>query len=154
MMHYMGSRFGLKDEKLADFLQMQLNAADIVQEMKEARDIIIHRCKKLDSPYTGLRKLQLANFLIGEMVSWGILYAVFRFIADKSHAEESRVVYWIEKKFNEIVVSATNDSLSEIVTIDPNELKAVIAGFEEQIGDIQQTLPGEEWKLDPYLSRI
>lgn len=154
MMHYMGSRFGLKDEKLADFLQIQLNAADVVQEMKEARDIIIHRCKKLDSPYTGLRKLQLANFLIGEMVSWGILYAVFRLVADKSHAEESRVGYWIEKKFNEIVVSATNDSLSEIVTIDPNELKAVIAGFEEQIGDIQQTLPGEEWKLDPYLSRI
>jgi alkylation response protein AidB-like acyl-CoA dehydrogenase len=151
MMYYMGSRFILNYEKLTSFLQTHLNAQDIADQMIEARDIVTNRCKGMGAPYTGMRKLHLANFLLGEIVSCGILHAVSRYRDDIVSTDDSRVKYWTEMKFKEIIVSATSGSLSEDIAIDPNELKGLVASFEAQIGDIEQTLPGEEWKLDPYL---
>lgn len=153
MMYYMGSRFILNGDALVDFLKSRLNAQDIAGQMLEARDRVTSRCKTLDVPYKGMRKMHLANFLVGEIVHWGILHAVSRSIADTASADAARVKYWTDMKLKETIDVAVLGSLTESATIEPVSLKAMVDGFEEQIGDIEQTLPGEEWGIDPYLQR-
>lgn len=153
MMYYMGSRFILNGELLAGFLKSELNAQDIAEQMIEARDVVSSRCKGLDMPFKGIRKLHLANSLVGEIVHWGILHAVSRNLSDTAFADAARVKYWTEMKLMEAIAYAVNGSLAERIAMEPGQLKAMVEGVENQIGDMEQTLPGEEWAIDPYLQR-
>ncbi|HEY7986724.1 MAG TPA: acyl-CoA dehydrogenase family protein [Methylophilaceae bacterium] len=151
MMYYMGSRLVLDSERLTAFLSTQLDAQDIAAQIIEARDAVASRCKAMELPFTGMRKLQLANFLLGEIVNWGILHAVSRYLEGMPLSDNARVSYWTQMKFVSSISAAKYDTLDEKIAIEPNKLKEIVAGFETQIGDIEQTLPGEEWGVDPYL---
>lgn len=151
MMYYMGSRFALDYSRLTEFLTAHLDAGDIAGQMLEAREIVAARCKALDAPFGGMRRLHLANSLLGEIVHWGVLHAVTRHIENPALADHSRVKTWVEGRFREAIQSATGSSLAEKTSIEPAELKFLVASYEAHIGDMEQTLPGEEWELDPYL---
>jgi len=151
MMYYMGSRFVLNSDVLNDFLRSHLSAGDITEQMLEARDIVQARCKQLQAPFNLMRRVSLTNSLLGEIVSWGIIYAVTRHLEKENTEDHSRVAYWAQQKFEQSIVAAKSNSLNEFITLDPNELKELVNGYELQVGNMEQQLPGEEWNLDPYL---
>lgn len=153
MMYYMGSRFMLDGSSLLDFIQTQLDAANIADRMLEARESVSSRCKALQEPFNGMRKLHLANSLLGEVVHWAILAAVSRYMDKAGLANLGRTSHWLKTKFEASIECAKKGSLDEQVALGPTELKSLIEGYEVHIGDMEQTLPGEEWELDPYLRK-
>lgn len=151
MMYYMGSRFMLDSSRLLDFIKVQLDAESIAQSMVDARDAVSSRCKAMQAPYNGMRKLHLANSLLGEVVHWGILAAVSRDAEKVPLNNGGRVSHWLKGKLEAAIESAKIGSRDEQITLEPTELKNLVVGYETDIGDMEQTLPGEEWELDPYL---
>lgn len=151
MMYYMGSRFMLDSTRLVDFIKDQLGATNIAEKMVDARDAISDRCKTLQAPYSGMRKLHLANSLLGEVVHWGVLAAVSGYAEKMSLDEGDRVSHWLQERLVTAIDTAKKGSLDEQIALEPIEIKNLVTTFETHIGDMEQTLPGEEWELDPYL---
>ncbi len=151
MMYYMGSRFTLSGDELISFLCTELNAQDVADQLMEVMEQVKSRCTELAAPYSGMRKRNLSNSLLGEIITWGILYATAR--NTEKASDQSRIIFWTEEKFKTSIRSATSISLAESISLDPSELQSIISQYENQIGDMEQTLPGEEWSTDPYLSR-
>lgn len=149
MMHYMGTRFVMGNPKLIEFISTELNSEDISEQLIETAEAVTTRCKALDTPFKGVTKLHLAYSLIGEIVCWGILNAIAR---NYKEDESLNLQCWANKEFEDRILAAKKSSLSECLTMKTDNLKKIIGGFKIQVGDIQQTLPGEEWSLDSYLN--
>jgi alkanesulfonate monooxygenase SsuD/methylene tetrahydromethanopterin reductase-like flavin-dependent oxidoreductase (luciferase family) len=60
---------------------------------------------------------------------------------------------WAEAEFEAVARRALDGSLVEILVGDPEESADLIESYEDAIGDLEQTLPGEDWRLDDYLRR-
>lgn len=151
MMYYMGSRFMLDGTSLVDFLKTRLGADHIADSLLDAKNAVSSRCKSLQAPFGGLRKLHLGNSLMGEVVLWGILTAVSVYRQSQTLTDGDRVVYWLQGKFKAAIATAKVSSLDEEFALNPDELKDLVSSYALNIGDMEQTLPGEEWELDPYL---
>jgi alkylation response protein AidB-like acyl-CoA dehydrogenase len=151
MMHYMGSRFSLNSDPLVKFLTNSLQAKDIADQMCEAREIVKQRCSNLNVPYSGINRLNLANSLLGEIVSWGVLFAVSRNRKLTGSIEDVRIIRWVKKKFQKSIAVASEDSVEEDMTFASSEIMDMVDSYISHIGNTEHSLPGEEWNIDPYL---
>lgn len=151
MWYYMGTRFFLENEKLLVFFKTQLGSEDIASKLIDVGGVLKTNSKTLTSPFNGIKKMHLANSLMGEILGWGILYAVTRSTLSQSQGKSEETVEWLKINFENCIERLIKGLKDNATSYETEEILRQVKNFETSIGDLQQTLPGEDWILDAYL---
>ena len=148
LLHHIGSRLMLSEGPLIDFLSTQLDAADVATKLLAARDAMKARCSRLSGQFPGRQSRDHGNFVLGEVVAKGILYATGRHAGNgKAPSWSAR---WAEMVFEEAVAKAISED-SDGWALPASDLLNLVGGLTMDIGNVEQSMPGEEWRLDPFL---
>jgi alkylation response protein AidB-like acyl-CoA dehydrogenase len=129
-----------------------IELADLVAE--SAREIG-ERCLNLTGPFADRSSAQLwADTLIGQVAADAMLLAAVREAHRRDPSERlARSVEWAAIRLARKVRRAREGSAEERLMATPSEVDATLAFFAGSIGDVEQTLAGEEYELDPYLKK-
>ncbi|WP_449235787.1 AMP-binding protein [Azospirillum doebereinerae] len=152
---HIGSRLVHAPEDLRRFVTEDLNEPVLAAELQLAAARIWERCQtvglKLDDPSAAK---QWAYLQIGEVATYGLLLATVRFRARIApDALLRRAEEWTRARFDRRLAEALGVSAAEAVLLDGRQVEELVAGYEETIGDIEQTLAGEDLSLDPLMRR-
>jgi len=153
MMYHMGSSFVVDNQKLVKFLDFNLNAKDISISILEAQQRILSDKKSafdassLNSP----QLLQLAYSTIGEIVYWGVLYSVAKYFDSLELGKNTNATQWAQEKFTEVMQASQFYYCAKNKILSSSQVNDVIENYSSQIGNHEQTLPGEEWSIDALI---
>ncbi|MEH1847860.1 MAG: aminotransferase class I/II-fold pyridoxal phosphate-dependent enzyme [Nostoc sp.] len=148
---YLGSNIIHKPEKLIEFLTNTLKTPDVSSKLTDAVNEINTYCLTTTSSF--LERLQaqrLAYSLIGEVSTQAILLAVIREALNRNPNQDSlhHAALWVQKQFEMALYQALNGMPTKSELFNINDL---VSSYTDTIGDIEQTLPGEDNDLDPLL---
>ncbi len=91
--------------------------------------------------------------MIGNAALWAIVTAAVRARAGADPTVSERSVEWAAQSFADACERAVDGSVQELGYVSPAEADAIIEGYVEDMGDVEQTCPGERRELDPLLRR-
>jgi 8-amino-7-oxononanoate synthase len=151
---YLGSNIIHQPEKLIEFLTNTLKMPDVSSKFTDAVNEINTHCLKNTSSFLDRSPAQsLASSLIGEVSTYAILLAVTQSALKRNPDRDSlyHAVLWLEKQFDLNVYKALNSASTKSELLNPNKIDSLLANYTDTIGDLEQTLPGEDNSLDPLL---
>nr|WP_320166338.1 acyl-CoA dehydrogenase family protein [uncultured Methylophaga sp.] len=148
MQYYIGNKFLLDDSELSDFLNKVLDSQDILEKLIEIKNYLKTDENSLFQSIKKHQKNQFISSRLGMLIMWGILAAVIRHQSDSTSLDER----FISEKFFSLCndVLKENDTDQQVKIFD--EIEKDINQLELDIGILDQTLPGEEWSMDRYLT--
>jgi len=152
---HVGSRLIQMPEELRRFVADELGEPVLAAEIQVAAARIWERGQsagpKLGDPSA---VKQWAYLQAGEVATCGLLLAAVRFRARIApDALLGRAEQWARVRFDRRLAKALGATAAETVLLDGRRAEELVAGYEETIGDIEQTLAGEELALDPLMRR-
>lgn len=152
---HIGSRLVHTPEDLRRFVAEELGEPVLAAEIQVAAARVWERGQtvglKLADPSAAK---QWAYLQIGEAATYALLLAAVRFRARTApDALLRRAEQWARVRFDRRLAKALGASAAETVLLDGRQVEELVAGYEETIGDIEQTLAGEELSLDPLMRR-
>jgi alkylation response protein AidB-like acyl-CoA dehydrogenase len=87
--------------------------------------------------------------LAGKALMWAFAVAAVR----RTKGNTCSTLPFPEKQFSTAIIQARSGSPAEMLLASWYELERTSDSYAEQIGDIEQTLPGAETRLDPLLKK-
>lgn len=150
---FLGARVLNQPEDMVRFLSEHLGAAAVAARLVEAAAQVKEQVGATQLfGDDGLRR-QWAYNLCGELATWAALVAA----ADSAHAQTGqprhlRARRWAELRF-EGALAAVRGRVHEEILLGAGEIEQMVAGFEPSIGDVEQSLPGEQQGMDALLRR-
>ncbi|MBY6263493.1 hypothetical protein EI613_16460 [Azospirillum sp. 412522] len=152
---HVGSRLIQMPEELRRFVAEEMGEAVLAAEIQVAAARIWERSRAAGpGSRDPLAAKQWAYLQIGEVATCGLLLAAVRF---RSRTAPSpllrRAEEWARVRFDRRLAKALGATAAEAVLLDGRQAEELVAGYEETIGDIEQTLAGEELALDPLMRR-
>jgi acyl-CoA synthetase (AMP-forming)/AMP-acid ligase II/alkylation response protein AidB-like acyl-CoA dehydrogenase/acyl carrier protein len=150
---HIGSKLMHDAEGLRSFLKNDLRQSTLAAELEVAAARISDRC--LRNPRFDRSTAQSwASSLAGEVGTYGILLAAVRTALEtKPSADLRRAEEWTRERFERRLAKALSTTPAESVFLNVAEAEATVRGYESAIGDVEQTMAGEQWELDPLLRR-
>ncbi len=146
---FLGSRLINQGKDFYSFIEQQLGCSFVANKIKEAASEIVLLSKNNSySPSI----INWVNYLLGELASYGFLWAcVEKDIKLTPTKSLEKAKYWIQVRFEETVLKAINSVSKGVLSTDITDTIEEIYSYDEAIGDIEQTLAGEDHKLDNFL---
>ncbi|ELR99536.1 AMP-binding protein [Gloeocapsa sp. PCC 73106] len=142
---FLGSKVINQSQDLKCFLDETLAKPDIYQKLKADQAKIQDYYISSYSPFTeSVTATRWASILIGDLATWGILLAALKYYAP----DAATAIAWIEQQYEQKL----NQALSRTPEASIN-ITEVINQYEINIGDIEQTLAGEDQELDALLRK-
>ena len=129
--------------------------ADLAKSIAAIATEAAERCKNAPSLAVDVTTTQLwTDWLVGQVVSEAVLLAAIReaYRNDPSN-ENKRSLLWVELRYARAVQLARKGRPEERLMATEDVLGETIAAYASDIGDVEQTLPGEEDWVDPFLVR-
>ncbi|NEO71021.1 AMP-binding protein [Moorena sp. SIO3H5] len=149
---FLGSRVIQKPEELYQFLSKTLEVPEVAKRLKNATAEISDRLRnksRFGEDHTALR---WAYVCTGEVATWAILLAAVKRNLKQLSSEPLQIAAtWAELQFEQKLQLVLMGTPAEIVASDADHITARIEDYAEKIGDIEQTMPGEDHKLDEFL---
>lgn len=102
---------------------------------------------------------QWVDYRLGELAASALVLGA----AEHSQASEhdgaralgaSHAVVWARRRFNALLQALLTELAAQRPYSSAAELAALVAGYADAIGDVDQTLPGEEREVDALLRRV
>ncbi|MBD2565337.1 MULTISPECIES: AMP-binding protein [Nostoc] len=152
---FLGSRIINKSQELQKFLCEGLGTPEIAQRLKIAADQINDHLTNHRNYFSEHHTaVHWAYIRTGELTTFAILLAAVQG-ASKVHVSEKliRAKNWAEFQFEQKFQSIISGIAGEVVVSDTNALTTQISDYVTSIGDIEQTLAGEDNELDELLRR-
>ncbi|MFA5951029.1 MAG: acyl-CoA dehydrogenase family protein [Hyphomicrobium sp.] len=147
LLHHLGARLMLNPAPLGQLLQHDLSAGDVFERLSALREHVKNGDTKSTALHSGRQARDWDNYCLGGIAAKAILYAVAR---KRSGARSEWVIRWAETAFSRAIAETLK--ASEDIDVRPEgDILGLVDGYRSQIGDIEQSLPAEEWRLDPYL---
>ena len=141
---YLGSRVVNQPQALKDFLD-RLAFSEISHSLFGAANLIVERYtaekRSNSSRKAGLRQ---AHYVIGKVATWTILMAALRATSASADA-----ISWCQATFEKAVQEALEPQPDESANL--SSLVENIEGYQQGIGNIEQTLAGSDVGLDELL---
>ena len=150
---FLGSRVVNKGETLGQFMAQTLGAPDIGQRLQSVAKEIYQRriAGKFAIRSTAER---WAYHLTGEIATLAILWGTAQEAYENSRKQElGRAIDWAKLCFEQKCQNILAGLPSEIFETDASTLTSLISQSGESIGDLEQTLAGEDHELDDLLSK-
>jgi alkylation response protein AidB-like acyl-CoA dehydrogenase/acyl carrier protein len=153
MAMFVGARVLYQPAALQAFLTEKVHAPEIAQTLYTAADRILARYTAADSPFAAepVARRQ-ACLVIGEIAAWGVLLAVLQHAAHTDPAVQ-RSIEWTRGYFEHHIAQAQRSTPEESVVLSATETAEWIASYEATIGNIEQTLAGEDREIDALLRK-
>ena len=150
---YLGSRTLNQSEELNQFLMMTLNAPEIAKNLQVVAAQIQERHLGNQSPFSDrTTATRWAAALAGEVATYAIILAVLEEASSYSSSERlNRAREWARLSFEQKCQAALQGSSLEAILADGNATSSTIANYIQTIGDLEQTLAGEDQGLDEFL---
>ncbi|MGK7875123.1 MAG: AMP-binding protein [Xenococcaceae cyanobacterium] len=149
---FLGSRVIQKGEELYQFLSATLGVPEISDRLKAAVEQIGDRLTSsptFSEHHTALRWVYVCT---GELATWAILLAAVKGDRKQSGSEPlHRAVAWTELQFEQKLQQVLRVTPGEMVRSDVDSVSSEISDYAETIGDIEQTMAGEDRELDEFL---
>jgi alkylation response protein AidB-like acyl-CoA dehydrogenase/acyl carrier protein len=152
---FLGSRVINQSEDLQQFLCQTLGTPEVYQHLMAAAQQICDRCTHSQSPFSDLvTAKRWASILTGEIATFAILLGVLQARAARSNSESlCRAIAWTQKNFDQKLAQALSKTPDELVISNAEVTAALITDYEATIGDLEQTLAGEDNELDELLKK-
>jgi acyl carrier protein len=150
---FLGARVLSQPAALQAFLVQDLAAPEIAQTLFETATQILQRYTARKVPFAdeavGRRQ---ACLVIGELTAVAILLAAAQHgLAQQADPARQRAVVWTRSHFDHKCAQAQRLTPDEAVVLSVAATTAWIAGYATSIGDVEQTLAGEDQDLDALL---
>ena len=149
---YLGSRVLNHPQVISQFVSNVLDAPAISDQIIQAVTIVRERIMK--STYYGdeTARLQWAYNVCGDLVNWGVLLASTVNALNKTQSPRyERVKTWVELQFEQLQQQAISGSPMEKVVVHQDMLKELVNSYYDSIGDIQQTLAGDDRMMNEWI---
>ncbi|MDP8963997.1 MAG: thioesterase domain-containing protein, partial [Cyanobacteriota bacterium] len=152
---FLGSRVLHQGAELHQFLCNELGATSVSDRLREAAEQINARWSEPNVAFSDRPSaLRWASLLIGEVTTYAILWAALQQVVSRTSSERThRAIEWVRQQFEQTLKKALTDTPSKSVLLSANEATDLISSYAETIGDLEQTLPGEDNELDEFLRR-
>ena len=148
---HLGSSVVHGSEPLFRFMSQILEMPQIADNLRSAGTEIKERCLSPQSAFAETSSaLRWAYILTGELATYGILLAILKY---KNSPKLERVVAWIERCYADKLASALEASNSQSMLVSVDTTEEMLADYEQAIGDLEQTLAGEDHELDDLLCK-
>ena len=150
---FMGSSLIRPRKELVYFFSHHLQAVAIWEDLKTKVQAIQERWSKISAPFSDLNSSRSWSFsLVGELASYAILLAV---VQEKFKLQPStqltHAIDWLEAQFEDIFRKAMSGLSITSVLPSIDQTKELISSYSVAIGELQQTLLGEDDQLDDLL---
>lgn len=127
------SDIGLQLQEVVDFCKTQINTQNLSKEDKQA-----------------LR--QTYQHKLGDLVAWAFMLACLqKSNRNESTDEQQRIEKWTQEHFQAKLSTILQESPLKSTLLSGEQVESLISKYTETIGDVEQTLPGENTELDEYL---
>ena len=152
---FLGSRVIHESAELHQFLSDSLGAPTVWESLRDAAYQINARLSGPNAPFSDRPSaLRWASMLIGEVATSAILLATVEGAVNRTPSNQlRRAVDWARSRFDVTLERALSGTPLESVLQSANETTDLISSYAEAIGDLEQTLPGEDVALDGLLRR-
>ena len=153
---FLGSRVLHRSAELHQFLCNGLGAPAVSDSLRDAAERIQARWwSEPTAPSSdGPSALRWASMLIGEVATSAILLAAVQGAVKRTPSNQlRRAVEWARSQFDQTLERALTGTPVEPVLLNANEATSLISSYAETIGDLEQTLAGEDRALDELLRR-
>jgi acyl-CoA synthetase (AMP-forming)/AMP-acid ligase II/alkylation response protein AidB-like acyl-CoA dehydrogenase len=136
-------------------LRERFDAGPLAGRLHDAAQQIRARCLGPGAPFPERpAALAWAHTLAGKAAADAFLVAAVEAAARRQPGRHlSRVAEWARLRFEATLDRALRGELLEPVLLTAPETADLVLGYAGTIGDVEQTLPGEEDALDPLLRR-
>ncbi len=155
LMMFLGSRVINSSTELEQFLGERLGAKSIAQRLKAAAEEISQRsrgdCATFSDNTTAIR---WSYSLTGEVALYAVLWAGVQAEINRNPSPQlHRALEWTKLNFEQTLAKALTGTPAESVVMTPNQTTDLVSSYVETIGDLEQTLAGEDHELDSLLKR-
>ncbi len=150
---HLGAKVLSEPEEIYQFLRVVLGQAQLADRLRSAIDAFRTRVHSGAGPFEDqLRKLRWMQSRVARLACHVIMHAFL--LEGGCEAQKDgyeRVVQW-----SSILIAAEEDDLLknkpiEAVPLASGEIDGALRSYLFDIGDVEQSLPGEEWASDPLL---
>ncbi|MEM8777863.1 MAG: acyl-CoA dehydrogenase family protein, partial [Cyanobacteria bacterium P01_G01_bin.49] len=152
---FLGSRVIYQRQELKQFLCQTLRVPDVYQQLKESVQKIQDYYNSSRSPFSDAAKTrQWTAMQCGEVAMWGILLAALQSKALSTKAESlERAITWTQEHFQQKIAQAFSKNPDALIVTNAKKTSEFIVDYETAIGDLEQTLAGEDRELDELLRK-
>jgi acyl-CoA synthetase (AMP-forming)/AMP-acid ligase II/alkylation response protein AidB-like acyl-CoA dehydrogenase/acyl carrier protein len=152
---HVGSRLIHMPEKLCAFISGELAEPTLADELRETAQAIWEHCLSAGAGLGGPNAAkQWAYLQIGEVASYAILLACVRRQARAAPTPLlERAAMWCRVRFDRRLAKALAVTSADTALLGARQIEELVAGYAEAIGDIEQTMAGEDNQLDPLLAQ-
>lgn len=152
---FLGSRVLYQSGELHEFLCNGLGAISVSDSLRDAAEQINARWSESTAPFSDRPSaLRWASMLIGEVATSAIILAAMQGIVNLTPSSRlRRAVDWAQQQFDQALARALIGTPIKSVLLNANEITDLISSYTETIGDLEQTLAGEDDALDGLLRR-
>ncbi|GGZ64494.1 hypothetical protein GCM10010344_33600 [Streptomyces bluensis] len=151
---YMGSVISKEPRNLIELVSGRYRAVGTMELLGKTYDRLVAGLPASDRGLrAALRDKHILASVTGELACWGLLSAMTEYTAHRTGTELDRyTAFWAGRQLNDRVQQA-GDTKRQFEVLDAAFLSEQIATYATEIGDVQQSLAGEDRQLDVLLSR-
>ena len=150
---FVGSCVVNNSARIHQFLSKELAASIVSHRLRVAVEHIRDRYAQAHAPFSDqISATRWGYLLIGELASFAVLWAVTQQAFEQMQSEPlRRAVEWTQLHFQQKLETALRGIPAESVLSDADAISEIILDYTEAIGNIEQTLAGEDYELDELL---
>lgn len=152
---HVGSRLIHLPEQLSRFLAEELGEPALSDELRGAAQIVWAHCLDTGARLGGPNAArQWAHLQIGEIANYALLLACVRHQHRTAPTPLlARAAEWCRLRYERRLAKALAATPAAAALLDARQIEELVAGYAGTIGDIEQTLAGEDNRLDPLLAQ-
>lgn len=152
---FLGSRVLHQSDELHEFLCSGLGAIAISDSLRDAAQQIQARWSESTAPFSDRPSaMRWASMLIGEVATSAIMLAAVQGIVNLTPSSRlRRAADWAQQQFDQTLARALSGAAVESMLLNANQTTDLISSYAEAIGELEQTLAGEDDALDGLLRR-
>jgi alkylation response protein AidB-like acyl-CoA dehydrogenase len=152
---FLGQRAHQKTSAIYGFLRITTNCPTLADELRAIVDELAQRQWEGANPLASLGTAQEWRFyLAGQAALWAMLAAAAQYRLPQTEPPNFRAALtWVRLRFEEVKRQVCAGSSREKTMLGVDDIAKAVLACADSIGDLEQTLAGENHDLDPWLRK-
>jgi hypothetical protein len=152
---FLGQRAHQRTSGIYEFLQTTTSCPPLADELRGIVDELSRRSWEGASPLASPAAAQEWRcYLAGQAALWAMLAAAAQHRLPQTEPPQFRMALrWVRLRFEEVKRLVSAGSVREATMLGVPDIEEAVHACADAIGDLEQTLAGENHDLDPWLRK-